>query len=67
MREGRCPFLPRLSSSLLLLLIPFLHFQPDAPMPPTNEIARKSLRAVKDPELGLNVIDIGLIYDVTRE
>ncbi len=31
----------------------------------TAEIARKSLRAVKDPELGLNVIDIGLIYDVT--
>ena len=28
------------------------------------EHARKSLRAVKDPELGLNVIDIGLIYDV---
>lgn len=28
------------------------------------EVARKSLRAVKDPELGLNIIDIGLIYDV---
>lgn len=28
------------------------------------ELARKALRAVKDPELGLNVIDIGLIYDV---
>lgn len=33
--------------------------------PVSAEIARKSLRAVKDPELGLNVIDIGLIYDVT--
>lgn len=31
----------------------------------TAELARKSLRTVKDPELGLNVIDIGLIYDVT--
>lgn len=31
----------------------------------TPELARKALRAVKDPELGLNVIDIGLIYDVT--
>ena len=30
----------------------------------TAEIARKALRAVKDPELGLNIIDIGLIYDV---
>ena len=28
------------------------------------EVARKALRAVKDPELGLNIIDIGLIYDV---
>jgi metal-sulfur cluster biosynthetic enzyme len=31
----------------------------------TAELARKALRAVKDPELGLNIIDIGLIYDVT--
>ncbi len=33
-------------------------------MAPSNELARKALRAVKDPELGLNVIDIVLIYDV---
>lgn len=32
---------------------------------PTAEMARKMLRAVKDPELGLNIIDIGLVYDVT--
>jgi len=37
----------------------------DAPVsPPSPEVARKALRAVKDPELGLNIIDIGLIYDV---
>jgi metal-sulfur cluster biosynthetic enzyme len=35
------------------------------PIPaPSSELARKALRAVKDPELGLNIIDIGLIYDV---
>jgi len=32
--------------------------------PVSPELARKALRAVKDPELGLNIIDIGLIYDV---
>ena len=32
--------------------------------PVSAELARKALRAVKDPELGLNIIDIGLVYDV---
>ena len=36
----------------------------DARPPVTPELAKKALRAVTDPELGLNVIDIGLIYDV---
>lgn len=31
--------------------------------PLTPEIIRKALRAVKDPELGLNIIDIGLVYE----
>jgi metal-sulfur cluster biosynthetic enzyme len=27
------------------------------------ETVKKALRAVKDPELGLNIIDIGLVYE----
>ncbi|HEY9443692.1 MAG TPA: iron-sulfur cluster assembly protein [Gemmatimonadales bacterium] len=34
------------------------------PTPPAAETIRKALRAVKDPELNLNIIDIGLVYDV---
>ncbi len=29
------------------------------------ETIRKALRQVKDPELNLNIIDIGLVYDIT--
>lgn len=30
----------------------------------TPETIRKALRGVKDPELNLNIIDIGLVYDI---
>ena len=35
-----------------------------SPAAVSADVARKALRAVKDPELGLNIIDIGLVYDV---
>jgi metal-sulfur cluster biosynthetic enzyme len=31
----------------------------------TEETIRKALRQVRDPELNLNIIDIGLVYGVT--
>lgn len=31
----------------------------------TVDLVKKALKGVKDPELGLNVVDIGLIYEVT--
>lgn len=33
-------------------------------MAPTPDAVRKALRAVKDPELNLNIIDIGLVYEI---
>ena len=41
---------------------------PDAPAPPTEDIY-EALKAVVDPELGMNIVDLGLVYevDVTEE
>ncbi|HTK40240.1 MAG TPA: iron-sulfur cluster assembly protein [Gemmatimonadales bacterium] len=33
-------------------------------MPLSPDSVRKALRAVKDPELNLNIIDLGLVYDI---
>jgi metal-sulfur cluster biosynthetic enzyme len=37
---------------------------PAAEPPPTEDQVKLALRKVKDPELNLNIIDLGLVYDI---
>ncbi len=32
--------------------------------PPSSEQVREALKVVTDPEIGINIVDLGLIYDV---
>ncbi len=32
--------------------------------PPSPDTVKKALRGVRDPELNLNIMDLGLVYDV---
>lgn len=34
---------------------------------PTEDAMRQALKAVMDPEIGINVVDLGLIYGFTKE
>jgi metal-sulfur cluster biosynthetic enzyme len=37
---------------------------PGDPVPVTVESVREALRQVKDPELGFNIVDLGLVYTI---
>src|SRR4051794_40916823 len=37
---------------------------PEAGTPPSADQVKLALRKVKDPELNLNIIDLGLVYDI---
>jgi metal-sulfur cluster biosynthetic enzyme len=41
--------------------------EPSISLVPTDEQVKLALRKVKDPELNLNIIDLGLVYDVMVE
>src|SRR5690242_12127019 len=40
---------------------------PEPTEPPTADQVRLALRKVKEPELNLNIIDLGLVYDISVE
>jgi metal-sulfur cluster biosynthetic enzyme len=40
---------------------------PPPPPPPTSDQVQLALRKVKDPEVNLNIVDLGLIYNIAVE
>jgi metal-sulfur cluster biosynthetic enzyme len=40
---------------------------PEAGTPPSPDQVKLALRKVKDPELNLNIVDLGLVYEISVE
>ena len=45
---------------------PFADLPLEADGMPSSEALRNALRAVIDPEIGYNIVDLGLVYEVTK-
>ena len=48
-------------------ITPFADVPLDADGMPTEDALRQALKAVLDPEIGINIVDLGLVYGVEKE
>src|SRR5207245_10389503 len=60
----RSTTLPRRAGAVGMTRDPGEEAPMTAPAALTAEVVRRTLRHVKDPELDMNIVDLGLVYDV---